>query len=197
MKYPRFFEKIETITLQDDLSAFLGTFENGCVEFSYLDIVKSAGHSCPTVLGAYLMTLEALKALYPTEYPKRGEILVEFAQNENSGVAGVIAAVVSNITGATALQGFKGIAGNFDRRNLMLFDAPIESSVKFTRKDTNTSVEASYDPSSIPADPRMSFLMQLCLQQNATPEQRKEFAMLWQHRVETIAIRSNEVITVG
>lgn len=29
MKYPDFFNTIETITLQDDLSNFLGTFENG------------------------------------------------------------------------------------------------------------------------------------------------------------------------
>ena len=57
MQYPNLFNEIETIKLQDDLSDFLGTFENGMVEFSYLDIVKSAGHSCPTVAGAYIMTL--------------------------------------------------------------------------------------------------------------------------------------------
>lgn len=196
MKYPTFFEKIETIKLQDDLSNFLGTFGGGYVEFTYLDIVKSAGHSCPTVLGAYLMTLEGLKALYKNKLAKRGEILVEFAQNENVGVAGVIASVMSNITGATVNQGFKGLAGKFDRRHLMLFDAPISSNVKFTRKDCNESVEVSYDPSSIPADPRMSVLMQLCLQENATPEQHKEFGMLWQYRVETISKNIKDVITV-
>lgn len=196
MKYPPFFEEIEKIQLQDDLANFLGTFTYGYVEFSYLDIVKSAGHSCPTVLGAYLMTLEGLKVLYGDEPAKRGDILVEFSQKEDIGVAGVIAAVISNITGATVSHGFKGIAGNFDRRNLMLFDAPISSAVKFTRKDNNASVEVSYDPSLIPADPRISFLMQLCLQQSATPEQQKEFGMLWQHRVETISKNVDNVITV-
>lgn len=70
MKYPKFFDEIQTIKLKDDLSATLGSFEEGLVEFSYLDIVKSAGHSCPTVAGAYLMTQVALKKLYKDELPK-------------------------------------------------------------------------------------------------------------------------------
>ena len=197
MKYPTFFEKIETIKLQDDLSNFLGTFEDGYVEFTYLDIVKGAGHSCPTVLGAYLMALEGLKVLYKNETPKRGEIMVEFAENENEGVTGVIANVITNITGATVNLGFKGIAGEFDRRNLMQFDASIKSNVKFTRKDSNDSVSVFYDPSSIPADPKTSILMQLCLQENATSDQQKEFRILWQQRVERISNHISEVIKVN
>ena len=54
------------------LASFLGAFEDGIIEYSYLDVVKSAGHSCPTVLGAYLMTLKGLEALYKDEIPKRG-----------------------------------------------------------------------------------------------------------------------------
>jgi hypothetical protein len=196
MKHPTFFEKIETIKLQDDLSNFLGTFEDGYVEFTYLDIVKSAGHSCPTVLGAYLMASEGLKALYKNEIAKRGEIMVEFAQNENEGVAGVIANVITNITGATVNLGFKGIAGDYDRRNLMQFEAPIKSNVKFTRKDCNDSVDVFYDPSSIPGDPKISMLMQLILQENATSAQQKEFGILWQQRVEAISNRIGEVIKV-
>jgi hypothetical protein len=61
MNHPSFFDTIEKIKLQDPLSAFLGTFENGLIEFSYQDVVKSAGHSCPTVAGAYICTLEGLK----------------------------------------------------------------------------------------------------------------------------------------
>jgi len=45
MNYPEFFNTIETIKLKDPLSNLLGTFENGLVEFSYLDVVKNAGHS--------------------------------------------------------------------------------------------------------------------------------------------------------
>lgn len=149
MKYPDFFDTVETIKLQDDLSKFLGTFEDGLVEFSYLDIVKSAGHSCPTVSGAYLMTLVGLKGLYKGELPKRGEIFVSFKEDVNEGVAGVIANVVTQITGATATTGFKGINGEFARHSLMEFNANIQSSVKFQRLDNGQSVEVIYNPSSI------------------------------------------------
>ncbi len=196
MEYPKFFDEIETIKLQDDLSNFLGTFENGIVEFSFLDVVKSAGHSCPTVLGAFLMTLEGLKALYDGEIPKRGEIFVEFAQNESEGVAGVIANVIANITGATVKRGFKGIGGQFDRRGLMQFEASIDSNVKFTRRDTNESVEVYYDASSISSDPKTSELISLCIQKTATEEQQKEFGRLWQKRVEAISKNIPMVIRV-
>ncbi len=196
MKYPLFFDEIETIQLQDDLSGFLGTFEKGIIEFSFLDIVKCAGHSCPTVLGAYLMTLEGLKALYDDELPKRGGILVEFAQNENEAAAGVIANVIGNITGATVNRGFKGIVGNYDRRNLMQFDSTINSNVKLTRIDTKKSVEVTYDTGLIRADPNMSRLMNLCLQKTATKKQQEEFKNLWQQRVEKISKNMAEVIKV-
>lgn len=196
MKYPNFFDEIETIKLQDDLSDFLGAFEDGVVEFSFLDIVKSAGHSCPTVLGAYLMTREGLKALYKDSLPKRGEIIVEFSQNENDGVAGVIGNVITNITGATVNLGFKGLAGNFDRRNLMRFESNINSNVKFIRRDTNEFVEVNYDASSIPPHPNMNSLMQLCIQKKATKEQQLEFGRLWQERVEVISKNSDKVIKI-
>lgn len=196
MQYPKFFDEIESITLQDDLADFLGAFDQGIIEFSFLDIVKAAGHSCPTVLGAYLMSREGLKALYPNELAKRGEILVEFGQNENDGVAGVIANVITNITGATVNRGFKGLAGKFDRRHLMQFESTIQGNVKFTRQDTQQSVEVVYDASSIPADSNMSALMQASLQGFATEEQQAEFSKLWQDRVERIANNVKQVITI-
>jgi len=196
MKYPDFFNTIETITLQDKLSDFLGVFDEGTVEFSFLDVVKSAGHSCPTVLGAYLMTREGLKVLYKDEVPKRGEIQVEFNENENDGVAGVIASVVTQITGATVNLGFKGLAGNFNRKNLMLFDANINTNVRFTRKDIKESVEVVYDASTIPADAKMSMLMQRCIQNSATREERLEFGKLWQDRVHLISQNTSHVIAV-
>lgn len=159
MIYPDFFNNIETIKFQDKLSNFLGTFESGIVEFSYLDIVKMSGHSCPTVSGAYLMTLHGLKALYKDELPQRGEIKVEFKESRTGGVAGVIADAISNITGATADNGFKGINGNFNRTNLMFFQTKISSNVRFTRLDSQKSVDVYYDPSPIQPDPKQMELM--------------------------------------
>lgn len=151
MKYPSFFDDIEPIILKDDLSLTLDVFEDGIVEFNYLDLVKCAGHSCPTVAGAYLCTLYGLKKLYENETPKRGEIKVEFKEGIEDGVAGVIANVISNITGATTNNGFKGLNGRFNRCNLMFFNSDITSNVRFTRIDSEKSVDVYYDPSKVKA----------------------------------------------
>lgn len=81
MQYPEYIDKVEMISMRDPLSEFLGVFEDGVLEFSYLDVIKSAGHSCPTVAGAYLMALVGLKSLYKESLPVRGEIAVSFPQS--------------------------------------------------------------------------------------------------------------------
>ena len=197
MNYPNFFNTLPTIKLQDPLSAFLGTFESGLVEFSYLDIVKSAGHSCPTVTGAYLTTLKGLEALYGDETPQRGAIRVEIKDDIANGVTGVIANVITQITGATEIAGFKGINGNFARNNLMEFNADIGSSVKFTRTDTNKSVEITYDPSSVGGSPKQQELMGKIMQGRATPQDKKEFGELWQDRVRRIFEAKDNVISTN
>jgi len=197
MTYPKFYEQIETIKVQDELSSFLGAFEDGIYEISYLDVVKSAGHSCPTVMGAYLMSLEALKALYPNTNAKRGEIEVSFSKRQTEGVAGAIGNVIMNITGACTTNGFKGIAGNFDRNYLLKFEQDInEASARFTRTDTKQSVDVFYDPSSIQFDSSMQALMQKCIQRSASSSEKMEFGKLWQKRVEEISKNITSVITV-
>ncbi len=196
MKYPKFFDEIETIKLKDDLSAVLGSLEDGVVEFSYLDIVKSAGHSCPTVAGAYLMTQIALKNLYKNETPKRGEIFVSFKEDLLEGTAGVVANVVSQITGATEFLGFKGLNGKFTRYGLMQFNDKITTSAKFTRIDTKESLELIYNPSIIPPDEKIPQLMEKLIQDKASLEEKKEFAKLWQERVEKIFSNKNRVIKI-
>ncbi len=197
MNYPKFFDTIETIELQDNLSAFLGSLEGGLVEFSYLDVVKAAGHSCPTVAGAYLVTLAGLKALYAGETPVRGEIFVSFKESAAEGVAGVIGNVITQITGATATSGFKGIGGNFARHGLMEFEADIDASVRFKRLDTGALVEVTYDPSDIPADPHQQEIMQRLMQGMAPLEDQAAFGEMWQQRVEAIFGNIDKVITVG
>ena len=186
--YPKFFDEVEGIDLKDPLSEVLGTFENGLVKIKYLPIVKMAGHSCPTVAGAYLMTLKALKALYPDTLPVRGEIIVEFKEDESDGVAGVIASVISNITGATEISGFKGLGGKHSRNNLMFFNRDINSNARFTRADNGASVDVFYDHKKVPGNPKMQELMQKVLGGMASDEEKTEFGELWQERVRKILI---------
>jgi len=196
MSYPKFYDEIETIKVKDNLSNVLGAFENGEYEFSYLDVVKSAGHSCPTVAGTYIMTLEALKTLYPNKRAVRGDIKVEFKESLTDGVAGVIGNVISQITGATDKSGFKGLNGKFARHSLMSFDSNIESSVRFTRVDNKKSVDIIYNPSTIMPNPEMQPLMQKMMKGLATPEELKRFGTLWQDRVEKIFKDIESVIKV-
>ncbi len=188
MTYPLFYDNVEKITLYDPLAEVLGSFENGVITFSYLQSVQVAGHSCPTVGGAYLITLKALQALYTETLPVRGEIKVSFKESMEEGVAGVISNVISNITGATDKSGFKGLAGRFARHSLMDFQAPIKSSARFTRTDTNKSVDVFYNPSCVQPHPNMQPLLQKIMHKTATDEERKEFGSLWQERVEKILI---------
>ena len=196
MEYPKFFNDIESITLRDELSNFLGTFKDGIIEFTYLDIVKSAGHSCPTVAGAYLSTREALKKLYKDELPKRGEIRVDFKESQTDGVIGVIAQVITNITGATSDFGFKGINGKFNRTNLLFFNQNIDSEIKFTRLDSGESVEVTYNPKSIKPNPKQIELFQKAMQGVATNEELEEFGKLWQSRVEEIFNNVEKVLII-
>lgn len=186
MKYPEFFDSVESIKVVDPLSNILGAFEGGLYEITFLEVVKAAGHSCPTVAGAYITALVGLKALYPNSTAVRGEIKVEFKESLEDGVAGVISNVISQITGATDKSGFKGLGGKFARHSLMKFDANISSSVKFTRVDNGKSVEVYYDPSSIGGSPKMQQLMQKMMGGMASSDEVKEFGALWQDRVKRI-----------
>ena len=190
MKTPDFFDEVVTIEMIDPLANVLGTFEEGKVTFNYLDVVKAAGHSCPTVGGAYIMTYHALKALYKDELPVRGMIDVSFKESLDDGVAGVIGNVVTHLTGATDKSGFKGLNQKFARHSLMHFDTDITSSARFTRVDNGVSVDVFYDPSSVLPDPKMQPLMQLIGQNKASKDEIKEFGTLWQERVRKIIVEN-------
>ena len=194
MEYPEFYNEVEHIILKDELSQFLGSSEEGIIDISYLDIVKMAGHSCALVSGSYLMALKGLQRLYGTELPKRGEIKVELRDSLNHGNTGVSAQVLSNITGATNDTGFNGINGKYNRRGLLFYGADIQSTVRFTRLDTNKSVEVSYTPMKVvkPGD-----IMQSALGPDATEKSKKDFPKQWQEMVKTIFDNADKVIELN
>lgn len=186
-KYPAFFNEIPKIQLADPLADFLGAFENGIVEFSYLDAVKLAGHSCPTIAGAYLLTFKALENLYPDSIPQRGGIKVEFQDSVIEGVTGVIANVMTQITGATKESGFKGINGKYVRHSLMEFEADISGFVRFTRVDNGKTVNLNYNPT-VPPEESQQMLMRKILTNSASENEKKDFKRIWQERVRKILI---------
>lgn len=188
MVTPSFFNDITPIVMRDPLAEVLGAAENGIIEYSYTDVVKLAGHACPTVAGAYLMVEKGLNALYPHDTPMRGGIKVFVKGKLGEGVVGVISNVASMITGATTIGGFHGLAGHFDRRDLLFFVADIQADMVLERIDTGARVELSYDPSFVSTDERMGELLMRIASGSADAEDRELFGTLWQKRVRRILI---------
>jgi len=194
MHYRQYIEEIEAIRLYDELAEFLGVNEDGIIEISYLDIVKTAGHSCATVAGAYLMAQKGLQALYGSQLPKRGHIKVELAKAVTQENTGVVGCVLSNITGATTDYGFGGIpGGKYNRRGLLFYEAPIETDVRFTCLETGRSVGVDYRPKRL-VDP-MAILMS-AIGENATPEDRNSFPDRFQAMVQKVFEHSDELIDI-
>lgn len=188
MTTPDFFNDITPIIMHDPLAEVLGTARGGMIGYSYTDVVKLAGHACPTVSGAYLMLQKGLDALYGQETPMRGGIKVFVKGNLGEGVVGVIANVASMITGATTIGGFHGLAGHFDRRDLLFYAGEIQADMVLERVDTGARVEVSYDPSFVSSDERMGELLMRLASGDADSEDKELFASLWQDRVKRILI---------
>ncbi|WP_297431273.1 hypothetical protein [Sulfurimonas sp.] len=194
MKYPPFFDTIENIVVYDDLCKFLGVNEDGILEFSYADIVKSAGHSCATVAGAYLMAQKGLQALYKDETPQRGNIKVELQKAPREENSGVVGAVISNITGATSDFGFGGIpTGKYNRRDLLFFEADIEHDLSLTRLDSGKKVYVDYKPQKV-VNPMA--ILKSAIKPDATQEDKESFPQRFQKMVQTVFENADEVIEI-
>lgn len=186
--FPAFFDAVPPITLRDPLAEILGAAEGGLIEYRFADAVRLAGHSCPTVAGAWLMTTRALRALYGDAIPERGGIAVSFGDSVTGGVTGVVASVTTLLTGAAGAGGFKGLGGRFSRRDLLSFDAAGVEEIRFTRRDTGAAVQISLDLSPVPGDSRMGALLPALLSGSASKDEARLFGELWQDRVRRILI---------
>ncbi len=194
MKYLSFFDKVEKIVTEDELAKFLGVNKDGMIEFGYADIVKTAGHSCATVAGGYLIALKGLKALYEDELPKRGEIKVEIQKKPTEDNAGVVGSVLSNITGATTDYGFGGIpGGKYNRRELLFYNADIKNDVVLTRLDNGKKVGIDYRPMRL-VNP-MNILMS-AIKPDAKEEDIKSFPQRFQNMVKTVLENGDKVIDI-
>lgn len=189
MNYPDFYDRVPRISMRDPLAALLGAFDDGLLEYSYLDAVRLAGHSCPTVAGAYLVARAAMKALFPDGPAIRGEIDVRMPAPETDGTTGVIAQVLTLVTGAAAANGFHGIGGHFVRQNLLRFsDVSDASAIGFRRRDNAVAVSVELDLRSVPAPSNLRQLLALAIDPVSSAAQRDTFVQVWQGRVRTLLL---------
>lgn len=188
MTFPAFFDQVPTLVLRDPLAEILGAAEDGFIEYRYTDAVKLAGHSCPTVAGAWLMAGHALALLYPDAPPVRGGLRVELRAPLDVGTTGVVGAVLGLITGAAGEGGFKGLGGAQSRRDLLRFGVALDAEARITRLDSGAAVLLDYRPEAVPPDAAMVPLMARVVGGVADGEERAAFARLWQDRVRRILL---------
>jgi len=184
MTFPAFYAQAPVVETFDPLALLLGASDSGHLDYRYADVVRLAGHSCPTVAGAFLMGRAALRALYPDGRAERGQIEVAMPAPAHHGTIGVIAQVLTLLTGAAAENGFPGLGGRYARNGLLSYAARhAGSATTFRRRDTGAAVTAEIDPSSVPGDPRQRALLGAIVQDEASAEQKQAFADMWQERV--------------
>lgn len=189
VSFPAFFDLAPRIIVRDPLAVLLGACDDGLLVYGYADAVRLAGHSCPAVAGAYLMARAALRALYPDEPAERGGVAVRMGAPEREGTTGVIAQVLTLVTGAAAANGFHGIGGRFVRRDLLRHATASEGGeVHFRRCDTGQAVQVALDLSRVPPAPGLRGRMAEALAPAATAEQQRAFAGLWQERVRRLLL---------
>jgi hypothetical protein len=187
-RFPDFFTQAPAVVMHDPLAGFLGAAADGIIEYRFEDAVRLAGHSCPTVASAFLMVRAGLKALYGAELPRRGEIRVDMREASDAGVAGVMAAVATLITGAAEEGGFRGLGGQFSRRHRLFYGQAVAGTLRLTRLDTGAAVSVTARLDGIPGDPRIGELLPPCLEGSATAEEMALFGALWQDRVRRLLL---------
>lgn len=184
-----FFEAAPRIVMRDALAETLGAADGGLIEYAYTDAVRLAGHSCPTVAGAWMMARAAVRALYPDGVGERGAIAVTMSAPEAEGTTGVIAQVFTLVTGAAASNGFHGIGGRFARNGLLAYGSGDSGAIaSFRRVDSGATVDVTMDLSAVRPAPQLRDLMQRALAPDATAAERKAFADVWQERVRRLLL---------
>jgi hypothetical protein len=187
------FKAVEPIRFKEPFAETLGAFKqiDAVVDYTFIDVVKLAGHVCPATAGAYLCCQKALKQLYPDEIPVRGDITVTIHGQPHEGVYGVISQIFSFLTGAAPDTGFKGLGPRFRRKDLLKF-SPKKSDSKalcfeFGRLDNEKTVSVEFSPNKVPFAQekanRLDKLMGKVLGEVAAEDELKEFQDLWIEKV--------------
>ena len=198
-----FLTRVEPIRLREPFAETLGVFttEDVVLEYTFVDIVKLAGHACPTTAGAYLCCQEALKILYPDEIPVRGDISITVYGEPDEGVYGVISQVFCLLTGAAPNSGFRGLGHKFKRKDLLKFiPEKIEADAMcfdFKRSGSEKIVRVKFYPHKIPfpeeKNKRLAVILEKVIWEAAKEKEQKEFQDLWMAKVEDMLMNKNDM----
>lgn len=150
-------------------------------KISLLDVVRFAGHACPAMLSAFLISRKAIQELFPdTNVCIRGQVAIEIPTPVSQGATGPISNVFSMIFGAWEQSGFGGLGGQFVRRGLLKYDSPSTTpgTFRFHNLKSGTAFDISCNPSLAPG-----------------PEEDLPFQKVWRHRIATILESPEEYLS--
>jgi len=182
----------DPIEIRDPVAEALAVLDPGDpFVITYADAVRAAGHSCATASGAYRIVQLGLDALYPDDYPVRSDVEVHVPGSRDDATYGVMARIVSYVTGATEDDGFGGLAGGHGgRRDLLHFDAfdpgTSDPTFRFERTDVGETVEVTYHVSEVPDGGTAIGNLGRILEDSASEQERTAFAEAWHRRVQAV-----------
>lgn len=151
---------------------------------SLLDVVRFAGHACPSMVGAFVISQRAVQELFPdTGVLIRGQVAVELGSSVDRGATGPISNVFSMIFGAWDKSGFGGIQGNFVRRGLLSYDVSdlLPGTYRFRHLETGKTIEIFYDSSQVDLKGDLS---------------GHSFQEIWRMKIRRVVVESSKVLTV-
>lgn len=149
-----------------------------------LDVVRFAGHACPSMVGAFVISQRVVQELFPdTGVLVRGLVAVEIGSSVDRGATGPISNVFSMIFGAWDKSGFGGLQGKFTRRGLLSYDVSdlTPGTYRFTNLETGKKVEVFYDSSQVDIKGDVSDL---------------SFQEVWRMKIRRVVQESGKVLTV-
>lgn len=190
---------VDPIRIRDPVAEALVVLDPGQpFVVTYEDVVKAAGHSCPTAAGGFRISQIALDALYPDSHPVRGDIEVLAGGQKDDPAYGVLSRIVSYVTGAAEEDGFGGLAGGHGaRRDHLQFDGlgGDEPTFRFERTDTGVAVSVTYHVSDLPPAGDATASLPAIIEGSASSEERQAFKEAWHGRVRTV-LHDDDLFTV-
>lgn len=196
------FSSVRPIVLRDPLAELTGAFQShhALLEYSFDDVVKMAGHACPSVGAAFVCCRKALGVLHQGDIPERGAIAVTVHGAPDDKTYGVMGQVFGYVTGACGVTGFKGLGGKFRRKDLLSYQAggPDDGTmtVTFERVGKGNKVRATLTPARYPVVPgqdRLPALLEKVLANSASHQELHEFQDFWMDRVKALVLDEQDV----
>lgn len=177
--------KQQQILVREPFAEFLkADQEEYSFPISLLDVVRFAGHACPSMVGAFVISQRAIRELFPeTGVLIRGQVAVEIGSAVDRGATGPISNVFSMIFGAWEKSGFGGIQGNFVRRGLLSYEVSDLSpgTYRFKHLGTGKTVEIFYDSSQVDLKGDLSDL---------------SFQEVWRMKIRRVMLEPEKVLMV-